>query len=230
MKGRVVIRVSWVARATGLAVLLIIASATPALAECTIQAPRAGSDPAFGVAFVARVADVSTDVDAPEAGASAFTWHVALEVTSVEEGTVPATIEWNGWPDTCLNFNGKRLREGETIFVAAERMKRQDGGSSPFRGDVVVWLREQGGWRLHPRALVYARDRDYYASEMRSASTLSEIRAVVAGVDPPDTSAASTVSSPVTTLDSPLGALLTGLGVLVAVIGLRRRQGSPLRV
>lgn len=186
--------------AVAAALLLAFAVATPVSAECVTavcgdEAPRADEALTFGVAFVARIVEVSTHVDEAPPGADAFDFHVGLEVTRTFRGNAPDLVEWNGYKPGSETLIAQRLRVGDTVFVAAETFDLPANHSDPFGGDVVVWRKTDQGWSFARRLLTYSNSEVYYPAAARAADSLEEILAVVRAARPPDT---STATPPVT--------------------------------
>ena len=170
-----------------IAAWLLMALAPIASAECLSWPLLSSERPAVGYAFIATVTEASGEVD-PVTDMADYDWHIELAVERVYRGTVPATFSYNGWDVGCHFLRGDHLRTGDRLFIATERIAQWGHPSDPFDGDVLVWIRDGGQWRLHTRALDYGTDRDFYPRAARIARTTADIVAIVSSARLPDTS------------------------------------------
>ncbi len=217
--------------AVAAALLLVFAVATPVSAECVTavcgdEAPMADEPLTFGVAFVARIVEASTNVDEAPPGADAFDFHVGLEVTRIFRGKVPDLIEWNGYKPGSETLIAQRLRAGDTVFVAAETFDLAANHTDPFGGDVVVWRKTDLEWSFAPRLLTYSGSLVYYPAAARAADSLGEILAVVRAARLPDTSAAMVHAAVLTPGRPELPLLVAALVGLLLGLGRTRRQAG----
>lgn len=176
-----------VAAALLLAGSLLAILAPTASAECMSWPIRSSERPEIGYAFIATVTEASADVD-PAPDMADYDWHIEMTVERTYRGEVPETFTYNGWDVGCHFLRGDRLRTGDRLFIATERIARWGVPSDPFGGDVLVWIRDGGRWKLHTKALDYGTDRDFYPRVARVARTTADIVAIVSSARLPDTS------------------------------------------
>lgn len=174
--------------AVALAALLLTTATPIALAECMGWPIRATERLDVGYAFTATVAEASADVDPPKPDNADFDWHVELAVERTYRGHVPDRLVFNGWDVGCHFLRGDRLRTGDRIFVATERLDLNWLPTDPLSGDVVVWKRTGDGWVLYADALDYGSDEVFYPKAARSATTIAEMLQLVSASSVPDTS------------------------------------------
>jgi hypothetical protein len=167
---------SVVARVTLIAVVAltgIASTSTMVNAECFPVLSRPLT--AFvGHAFTATVRDITGRNDAldPRGETWTFDYEVVLDVGRVFRGKVPERLEVRGWGVGCDMLNARYLREGDRVFITADRIDRY-----PYLfGDFMLWRRSEDGWRF-PRPL-HPRDPSAYPQAARSATTLRQIRAL----------------------------------------------------
>lgn len=170
---------------------LLVTLTPPASAECMTWPIRSTERPAVGYAFIATVTEASADVD-PAPNMAAYDWHIEMSVERVYRGNVPETFSYNGWEVGCHFLRGDHLRPGDRLFIATERIGQWTVPSDPFDGDVLVWIRDDGRWKLHTKALDYGSDRGFYPRVARDARTTADIVAIVASARLPDTSTVTT--------------------------------------
>ena len=134
----------------------------------------------IGHAFTATVRDITGRNDAldPQGRTWTFDYEVVLDVGRVFRGKVPERLEIRGWGVGCDMLNARFLREGDRVFVTADRIDRY-----PYLfGDFMLWRRSEDGWRF-PRPL-HPRDPSAYPQAARSATTFRQVRAL-AGAERP---------------------------------------------
>lgn len=140
-----------------LAVLLLPGAVSSALAECSNLAIDPIDRVNVGAAFLARVTEVSDDVD-PNPNGSAWNLHVKLSVDAVYHGVVPGTIEFNDYAGFgCGEFLFEKLDVGDRIIVAVEQVPLSYLPAAPFEGHMVVWKKIDDGWRFYEDALAFGR-------------------------------------------------------------------------
>lgn len=165
---------------------LLVALAPTVSAECMSWPIRSSERPDIGYAFIATVTEASADVD-PAPDMADYDWHIELAVERTYRGDVPATFSYNGWDVGCHFLRGDHLRTGDRLFIATERIARWGVPSDPFDGDVLVWIRDDGRWKLHTKALDYGADRDFYPRAARIARTTADVVRIVSAARLPDT-------------------------------------------
>ena len=189
-------------------------AAAACFGPCPVLASPADEPLTFGVAFTARVTEVSD-----EPGVFGYDWRVSIDVRDVYRGDVPARITWLGWRHlSAVPLYPERLHVGDLVFIAAGYRERSRP-INPFTPDVIVWHRETTGWSFYGRVLPESRDRTYYPAAARSANSLADILAVVRAAGLPDTAGVVPPPVPVTP-DSTLPLLLSA--VVGHFIGVRR--------
>lgn len=164
--------------------LLILAPT--ASAECMSWPIGSSERPDIGYAFIATVTESSADVD-PAPNMADYDWHIEMTVERTYRGDVPETFTYNGWDVGCHFLRGDHLRTGDRLFIATERIAQWGVPSDPFDGDVLVWIRDDGRWKLHTKALDYGTDLAFYPRAARVARTTADIVAIVSSARLPDT-------------------------------------------
>ena len=173
---------SAVARVTLIAVVAltgIASTSTKVNAECfpVLSRPLTAF---MGHAFTATVRDITGRNDAldPRGRTWTFDYEVVLDVGRGFRGKVPERLEIRGWGVGCDMLNARFLREGDRVFITADRIYRY-----PYLfGNFMLWRRNEDGWRflrpLHPR------DPSAYPQAARSATTFRQIRALTGAEGP----------------------------------------------
>ncbi|MGK2850062.1 MAG: hypothetical protein ACSLFN_04025 [Candidatus Limnocylindrales bacterium] len=173
---------------------LFVILAPTASAECMSWPIRSSDRPDIGYAFIATVTEASADVD-PAPDMADYDWHIEMAVERTYRGQPPETLSYNGWDVGCHFLRGDHLRTGDRLFIATERIADWGVPSDPFDGDVLVWIRDDGRWMLHAKALDWGTDRDFYPRVARAARTTADIVAIVSSARLPDTATVATAAS-----------------------------------
>lgn len=205
----------------------LVILAPTASAECMSWPIRSSDRADIGYAFIATVAEASTDVD-PAPDMADYDWHIEMAVERTFRGNVPESFSYNGWDVGCHFLRGDHLRSGDRLFIATERIAQWNVPSDPFDGDVLVWIRDDGRWKLHTKALDYGTDRDFYPRAARSARTTADILAIVGSARLPDTSTATT-TSPDDKDGAPAPWIILALAFLYSAVAMARRDPRRAR-
>lgn len=161
------------------------AAVTPAvtLAECQPVPVTDDVRDYIGVAFTAKVVEVTDQGDAPMADATPFNWKVVLDVDRVYRGTVEDTLHWNGWAAGCSGIRPNMLTAGDRLFVTTDGLD-PEGLTAPGHF-TLIWQKGDAGWRFFPKALKYGYDGGWYPPEASRARSLRDLRQMVGALHRP---------------------------------------------
>lgn len=197
------------------ATVLVVAFASPVLAECMNWPVRATEPLHVGYAFTATVVRVSKIEDLEQTGTPLYKWRATVDVEDVYRGQVPARLDLRGTEWGCSFLYVFSLKDGDRILVASERLGQGLGDETDL-GNVLVWRRTNDRWAFHEIALRDGADREFYPKVARTAKTTHDIVRLISAAALPDTStappdrASTSASLPVlpATFASSLGLLL----------------------
>ena len=167
--------------------LLLVAFAPTTFAECMTWPLEASEHPRVAYAFVATVTDVEQE-EMFEEGSGHYRYEVTLRTEQTYRGRVPDRLELTGTYAGCSFVRVDALTEGETVFVASERLSPTEW-ETQF-DDALVWRQVGSAWGFHEDALAYASDEDYYWPAARTATTTAAILQIVSDAPLPDTGTA----------------------------------------
>jgi hypothetical protein len=155
----------------------VVALPTATHAECLGPLPSQDVRDYVGVAFTATVVEVSDETDPPLPGNTPFNTKVVLDVDRVYRGWVEDLQHWNEWDAGCSWLRPHSLKEGQELFISADRLDPKRKRSPGF---LLIWRQHDDGWRFFSKALSYAGPPpDYYPPEARAATTTRQIRDLV---------------------------------------------------
>jgi hypothetical protein len=170
-----------------LAALLALSAAavTPAVtvAECMPIPATDDIRDYIGVAFTAKVIEVTDQGDAPMPDAAPFNWKVVLDVDRVYRGHVEETLHWNGWAAGCSGIRPNMLTVGDRLFVSTDALD-PEGLTAPGHF-TLLWKKSDAGWRFFPKALKYGYDDGWYPPEASRARSLRDLRQMVGALHRP---------------------------------------------
>lgn len=157
--------------------LTVVPSAT--VAECQPLPVTDDIRDYIGVAFTAKVVEVTDEVDAPMADAAPFNWKVVFDVDRVYRGNVEEVLHWNGWGAGCSGIRPDMFKPGQRYFISTARLDPEGmRAPGPY---TLVWKQDGDRWPFHNRVLKTA-----YGGkppEARTASSLRRIRQAVGAWD-----------------------------------------------
>lgn len=194
--------------------VLLLASAGPALAECT-------GSPTFPAMRYAFIADVTQFAYGNDRTSPDREWSVEMDVERTFRGSLPARLTATGIEVGCA-FNGIEVRTGERLFIAAPDVDPNDPWL--IRGEIFLWREvADGRWEFYADAL---QDGALgFPAAVVDADTIEEILAVVGVPRAPETA----TTLPAVERGLPSLAILAGVFVLSLAAGVARPGGPFLR-